>query len=69
MNCGREYIPNARIVFARRLDLQQRIELIGIACGKLFNAGDAKYVEIGTRSRSNVAQTHECIGCAVLAPH
>jgi hypothetical protein len=36
MNCGREYIPNARIVSARR---------------------------------PNVAQAHECVGGAVLAPH
>jgi hypothetical protein len=69
MDCGREYIPNARIVVARRFDLQLFIEPVGIACGKVFGAGDAKYVEIGTGSRPNVAQAHECMGRAVRAPH
>ncbi len=61
VNCGGKHVPNAGIVFARGIELQPRIELVWIACGKLFDAADAKYSEISTRCRSNVAKSLEWI--------
>ncbi len=68
MYCGGEHIPNTRNVFAGRLDLKQRIELIWVGRRKLLDGGDAKYREIGTRGWANVAQSLKWIGDAGLTP-
>jgi hypothetical protein len=61
VNCGGKHIPNTRIVFARGLELQPRIELVRIAFRQLLDAGDAKHREISARCGSNVAKSLERI--------